>query len=101
MGCARAVNSLPPLVDGRSPEARHVEVKGPALGADTITVNRNNVLYALNQASKFWLAKVLVAEDDSAQVPYYIPQPLDAAPGWGVASLDLELKAHWARGRGR
>ena len=54
-----------PAVDGRQPEARHIEVKGRVQGASTVTVTRNEILYALNQADKFLLAIALVGSDDS------------------------------------
>jgi SNF2 family DNA or RNA helicase len=98
--CGWDLTAQPPAVGGRSPEPRHIEVKGRALGAETITVTRNEMLYALNQASKFWLAIVLVGEDDSVQGPYYIRQPFDVEPGWGVASVNFELKALLAKGVG-
>ncbi len=40
-------------MDGKLPETRHIEVKGRVKGAGTITVTRNEMLYALNQADKF------------------------------------------------
>ena len=42
---------------------RHIEVKGRAKDASTITVTRNEILYGLNQSDKFLLAVVLVDGD--------------------------------------
>ena len=53
-------------------------------GADTVTVSRNEILYAFNQGDKFVLAIVLVNPDDSADGPYYIRNPFDQEPGWGA-----------------
>ena len=61
--CGWDITSIPPARDGKLPPSRHIEVKGRAKGADTITVTRNEILYALNQADKFVLAIVLVDGD--------------------------------------
>lgn len=92
--CGWDLTSYPPRVDGRVPEARHIEVKGRLKGADTLTVTRNEILYALNQAEKFVLAIVLVDEhEDAVDGPYYLRHPFDTEPGWGVSSWNLEVKA--------
>jgi superfamily II DNA or RNA helicase len=92
--CGWDLTSYPPAADGRLPEARHIEVKGRLKGADTLTVTRNEILYALNQADKFILAIVLVNEDDEAvEGPFYLKNPFDAEPGWGVSSWNIEIKA--------
>jgi superfamily II DNA or RNA helicase len=89
--CGWDLTSYPPAVEGRQPEARHIEVKGRVKGASTITITRNEMLYAFNQADKFILAVVLVGEDDSVDGPHYIRNPFDAEPGWGVASVNYRL----------
>ena len=92
--CGWDLTSYPPAVDGRMPEPRHIEVKGRLEGAETITVTRNEILYALNQADKFVLAIVLVsADDDSVEGPYYVRNPFDAEPGWGVSSWNMQIAA--------
>lgn len=93
MKCGWDITSYPPSVDGRQPEARHIEVKGRVVGAGTVTITRNEILYALNQADKFLLAIVIVGEDDAVDGPYYLRNPFDAEPGWGVSSINFELKA--------
>jgi len=91
--CGWDLTSSPPAVDGRFPEAHHIEVKGRQSGASTITVSRNEILYALNQADKFVLAIVLVDEHEGAlDGPYYLRKPFDVEPGWGVASWNIEIK---------
>lgn len=91
--CGWDLTSYPPAVDGRFPEAHHIEVKGRQSGASTITVSRNEILYALNQADKFVLAIVLVDEHEGAlDGPYYLRKPFDVEPGWGVASWNIEIK---------
>ena len=67
--------------------------------AATITVTRNEMLYALNQAEKFHLAIVMVADDDSLDGPFYLQNPFEAEPGWGVSSINFEIKALLERAR--
>ena len=89
--CGWDITAYPPAVDGRQPDARHIEVKGRVRGASTITVTRNEMLYALNQAEKFVLAIVLVNEDDTVDGPYYLRTPFDQEPGWSVTSVNLDV----------
>lgn len=89
--CGWDLTSHPPVVDHLQPEPRHIEVKGRAEGATTVTVSRNEILYAFNQGDKFLLAVVIVNEDDSYAGPYYIRHPFDREPGWGVASVNYNL----------
>ncbi|HET6385824.1 MAG TPA: helicase-related protein [Armatimonadota bacterium] len=89
--CGWDLTSYPPATGGKQPEARHIEVKGRIQGATTVTITRNEILYALNQADKFVLAIVLVAEDDATEGPHYIMNPFDVEPGWGVSSINFDL----------
>ena len=91
--CGWDLTSYPRAADGKQPQARHIEVKGRVKGAGTVTVTRNEMLYALNQADKFHLAIVLVAEDDSIEGPFYLQSPFDTEPGWGVSSISFDIKA--------
>ena len=91
--CGWDLTSYPPAVDGKQPEARHIEVKGRVKGADTITVTRNEILYALNQAEKFRLAIVMVGDGDTVDGPFFIERPFDAEPGWGVSSINFAINA--------
>jgi hypothetical protein len=89
--CGWDITSYLPAVDGKQPQARHIEVKGRAKGADTITVTRNEILYALNQADKFHLAIVLVDENEQIDGPHFVANPFDSEPGWGVSSINYNL----------
>ncbi len=89
--CGWDLTSYPPATDGKLADPRHIEVKGRVRGADTITVTRNEILYALNQADKFILAIVIVSEDDSVEGPYYLRDPFDVEPGWGVSSWNIKI----------
>ena len=91
--CGWDLTSYPPAGEGHQPEARHIEVKGRAQGADTVTITRNEMLYACNQADKFILAIVIVGENDLVEGPHYIRNPFDAEPGWGVASVNFDIDA--------
>ncbi len=89
--CGWDLTSYPPMVNGKQPNSRHIEVKGRSKGASTITVTRNEVVYAFNQGDKFILAVVLVAEDETIEGPFYIRCPFGGEPGWGVASINYDL----------
>ncbi len=79
--CGWDVTAIPqPGANGAIPDARHIEVKGRAKGADTITVTRNEICCAINQADKFILAIVTVNPDDTYDGPYYILKPFDQLP---------------------
>ena len=89
--CGWDITSQPPVIEGRLPDARHIEVKGRAKGQSTITVSRNEIIYALNQAKQFILAIVIV-EEETFQGPHYIRNPFHQEPDFGVASVNYELK---------
>lgn len=96
--CGWDLTSYPPGGDGKLVEPKHIEVKARVKGSTTITITRNELLYALNQADKFVLAIVLVGEDDSVEGPFYVRNAFTSEPGWGVASINYEIKALIAEG---
>ncbi|MBN1931788.1 MAG: DUF3883 domain-containing protein [Desulfobacterales bacterium] len=77
-------------VDGG--ELRFIEVKGRAKGAQTVTVTKNEILAGLNQPDKYILAIVLI-DGEETEGPYYLHQPFDQEPGFGVTSVNYELNA--------
>ncbi len=89
--CGWDLTSYPPAVGDKQPDPKHIEVKGRLNGANTITITRNEMLYAFNQGDKFVLAIAIVGEDDSIDGPHYIRSPFDREPGWGVASINFNL----------
>jgi superfamily II DNA or RNA helicase len=91
--CGWDLSSYPAAVGGKSPEVRHIEVKGRIQGADTVTITRNEMLYGLNQADKFLLAIVFVGENEAVDGPHYLRNFFESEPGWGVASINFEIKA--------
>lgn len=90
--CGWDLSSYPPPVGTTQPDPKHIEVKGRAKGADTITVTRNEILYAFNQGNKFVLAIVFVNPDDSTEGPYYLANPFQREPDWGAASVTYDVK---------
>ena len=90
--CGWDVTSYPPAAGGGAPDARHIEVKGRASGATTITVTRNEILYAFNQGDKFVLAVVFVNPDDSVEGPFYLRNPFQKEPDWGAASVNYDIR---------
>ena len=89
--CGWDLTSYPPSLDGKQTDPRHIEVKGRVKGASTVTITRNEMLYAFNQGDKFVLAIALVDEDDTIDGPHYIRNPFDREPAWGVASINFNL----------
>lgn len=94
--CGWDITSIPRNPDGTAGPTRHIEVKGRAKGQRTITVTRNEVLFALNQGEKFILAIVLV-DGDRYEGPYYVRNPFTKEPDWAVTSINLDLDELLAR----
>ena len=89
--CGWDITARPPINDdGSLPADRHIEVKGRSKGQTTITVTRNEILYALNQADKFMLAIVLI-DGEKTEGPYYVLRPFTKEPDFGVASINYDL----------
>lgn len=89
--CGWDITATPPASEAcPMPQSRHIEVKGRSKGQTTITVTRNEIIYALNQAEQFILAVVLI-EGDNVDGPYYIRRPFAAEPEFGVASINYDL----------
>jgi len=88
--CGWDITARPPVQDGKMPADRHIEVKGRAKGAETVTLSRNEILYGLNQAEKFILAIVLV-DGDNYEGPFYIRKPFQREPDFGIASSNYNL----------
>jgi superfamily II DNA or RNA helicase len=95
--CGWDITSQQPVLDGKLPDDRLIEVKGRAKGATTITLTKNEIIAALNKPDQFWLAIVIVGEDDSVEGPYYLQGPVSQAPDWAEVSKNLELSELLAR----
>ena len=87
------------ISSGTPKHPRHIEVKGRAYGAATVTVTRNEVCSAVNQGGKFILALCLVRPDGSVEGPHCIPSPFDAEPPDGVASINYTISGLLERAR--
>lgn len=98
--CGWDITSYAAAVDGKSPAARHIEVKGRIKGATTVTVTKNEIFESWNQGAKYHLAIVLVGEDEAIDGPHYVSHPFMEEPGWGVSSVNYDLKALLARAQG-
>ncbi|MBL9169823.1 MAG: DUF3883 domain-containing protein [Verrucomicrobiales bacterium] len=98
--CGWDITAYAPAMEGRLPEARHIEVKGRVKGATIVTVTKNEIFESWNQGIKYHLAIVLVGEDDSIDGPHYVTHPFKEEPGWGVSSVNYDLKALLARAQG-
>ena len=98
--CGWDVTSYPPTVNNIQPDPKHIEVKGRVKGADTITVTRNEILYAFNQGDKFVLAIVFVNPDDSTEGPFYLTNPFQREPDWGAASVNYSISELLKRAKG-
>ncbi|WP_157271683.1 helicase-related protein [Azohydromonas aeria] len=94
--CGWDITSIPPSQNQRLSDARHIEVKGRTKGSSTVTVTKNEVLYALNQQDKFLLAIVLV-NGETAEVPCYVRRPFTQEPDWAVTSINFDLDQLLAR----
>lgn len=88
--CGWDITSIPSMSSGILPMHRHIEVKGRAKGQTTITVSRNEIMYAFNQGEKFWLAIVIV-DGDSYEGPYYVHKPFTREPSEGETSINYDL----------
>ncbi len=62
--------------------------------------DQNEIFESWNQGAKYHLAIVLVGADDSIDGPHYVPHPFKEEPGWGVSSVNYDLKALLARAQG-
>jgi len=97
--CGWDLTSYVPSVDGKMPEARHIEVKGRVKGASTVTVTKNEIFASWNQGDKYHLAIVLIGTDDSIDGPHYIRHPFNDEPPGDAASINYDLRALLSRAR--
>jgi superfamily II DNA or RNA helicase len=79
-------------IESRDPKTgrlRFIEVKGRVVGADTITVTRNEMMTSLNSPDQWRLAIVLVEE--VAAKPIYVVHPFTREPQFGETSANFEI----------
>lgn len=86
-------------IESRDPatgQMRFIEVKGRVAGAETITVTKNEILYSLNTPDHYILAMVEFQPNGTHQV-YYLRQPFQREPDFGVTSVNYTLADLLAR----
>ncbi|MEQ8786513.1 MAG: helicase-related protein [Pirellulaceae bacterium] len=84
-------------IDGQTGRLRFLEVKGRVVGADTVTVTRNEVVTGINSAESFILTIVLV-DGETAHTPAYIREPFEREPDFHVTSVNYKLRELLDRG---
>jgi hypothetical protein len=72
-------------------ENRHIEVKGRHIEGETFVVTANEVLEALNQGDKFFLAIVRV-DGQKVDGPHYIRSPFSKELEGSVVSVNHSMK---------
>jgi superfamily II DNA or RNA helicase len=77
-------------LDPRTGRLRFIEVKGRRVGAKTVTVTRNEILYSFNVPEQYILALVEV-ENGQARPPRYVRRPFAKEPDFGVTSVNYDL----------
>jgi hypothetical protein len=75
---------------------RFIEVKGRVIGAETVTVTKNEILTALNKPDEFLLALVEI-NGDAARTPRYVRRPFTTEPDFGATSVNYNLAGLMAR----
>ena len=92
--CGWDITSYPPAVDGKQPEARHIEVKGRVKGATTVTITtQRNALRAATRPTNSSSPSCSSAKTTPSTAPTTCRNPFEAEPGWGVSSVNYDLKA--------
>lgn len=84
-------------VDGTTGRLRFIEVKGRVVGADTVTITRNEIVTGINSSTSYILAIVQV-DGDSASEPVYVRTPFEREPDFDVTSVNYKRKQLLERG---
>ena len=84
-------------VDGQTKRLRFIEVKGRIVGADTVTITRNEIVTGINSSTSFILAIVQV-DGDSPLSPVYVRTPFEREPDFDVTSVNYKLSELLQRG---
>jgi SNF2 family DNA or RNA helicase len=87
-------------IESRDPDEGHIyfiEVKGRVVGADTVSLTKNEILRALNVPERFRLAIVQV-ENDIAGSPIYVTDYDFGQPGFAQTSATFSLASLLGRG---
>lgn len=68
---------------------RFIEVKGRVVGAETVTVTKNEIMAALNKPDDFVLA--IVEVDETAVQARYVRRPFNREPDFAATSVNYDL----------
>ena len=68
---------------------RFLEVKGRSVGANTVTITRNEIMTALTKPEDFILA--IVTLDGEAADTRYVREPFQREPDFAVTSVNYNL----------
>ena len=88
-------------IESRNPETgllRFIEVKGRQADAQTVTITKNEIRQGLNNPENYFLAVVLIQDGVSSEV-YYVREPYETEPDWGVASRNYQIKELLSKGK--
>lgn len=81
------IESTDPREPGR---LRFLEVKGKAVGRDTVTVSATQIRCCLNQPDN-WILPIVPVDGDQAKPPRYIRKPFTTPPDFAEVSKNLDL----------
>ena len=84
-------------IDGHTKRLRFIEVKGRVVGADTVTITRNEIVTGINSSTSFILAIVQV-NGDTPLTPVYVRTPFEREPDFDVTSVNYKLNEMLQRG---
>ncbi len=77
-------------VCGKTGNLRFIEVKGRKKDATTVTITKNEIIYALNLPEQYYLALAMV-EGKQVDV-YYVQHAFNFEPDFGVTSINFNIK---------
>lgn len=81
------IESADPREPGR---LRFIEVKGKAVGRETVTVSATQIRCCLNQPDN-WILAIVPVDGDRAQAPRYVRRPFTTPPDFAEVSKNLDL----------
>lgn len=81
------IESADPGEPGR---LRFIEVKGKAVGRETVTVSATQIRCCLNQPDN-WILAIVPIEGDQARGPRYVRRPFTTPPDFAEVSKNLDL----------
>jgi superfamily II DNA or RNA helicase len=81
------IESSDPRTPGR---LRFIEVKGKAVGRDTVTISATQIRCSLNQPDN-WILAIVPIDGDRALQPRYVRQPFSSPPDFAEVGRNLDL----------